>query len=156
MISIRWTIYFPLKTLPSWRKSRCTAATLKVEGATKFFVFLDYSDFLKFSKIQKSSEKSRKSRKFEKYQKNREKARKMRKFKKIRENQEFRGNLTQLDAIWSLFCGTLNFWGCGSISGFSPRRRGVKKKISSPSDRARRVLSWSTLRPLWFASWANR
>jgi hypothetical protein len=51
----------------------------------------------------------------------------MRKFKKIPENQEFCGTLTQFDAIWSLFCGTLaiahltlNFYGCGSISGFSP------------------------------------
>jgi hypothetical protein len=33
----------------------------------------------------------------------------MRKFKKIRENEEFCGTLTQLDAIWSLFWGTLNF-----------------------------------------------
>jgi hypothetical protein len=48
-----------------------------------------------------------------------EKSRKMRKFKKILENQEFRGTLIQLDAIWSLFWGILSFLGFCSILRFS-------------------------------------
>ncbi len=58
---------------------------------------------------------------------NSEKFEEITKITKIRENQEFRGTLTQLDAIWSLFCGTPTFThphpqllGLRQYIGFSP------------------------------------